>query len=272
MSTLRVFPTLSMLLLALTTAAPLQGQGSAAPSTAPDATLYTSYFSGSGYQNISWVVCGSTTSTEGCYDSGSLGPFGRAGAIIEGNPSANLKTSTVTRYIYVVDIASGSGGNAVTLYVYKKTDSVSSSFDTTTVKLTNTVSLPLTGGSKALCSMAANQGFLFIGTDQSPDAVRVQKSNLSMAQFGGFSPPINVTAITSDKYGYVAVTFGSGTNTGNIEFGPNGNSVGDGGGAWFMLNTVFGVSTSSLPASDYLPADRLVVRPKQAQKQSGRAE
>jgi hypothetical protein len=39
--------------------------------------------------------------------------------------------------------------------------------------------------------MAANKQFLFIGTDQSPDAVEIDKRTFSIIQLGGFSPPIN---------------------------------------------------------------------------------
>jgi hypothetical protein len=239
----------------------------AAHAAAPiDSTLYTSYFFGSGYQTMTLVVCGSTAQSEGCYGSASLGPFGKAGAMIEGNPTYNLTTNTVTRAIYVVDSASGTSGTGVKLYVYKKTDTITSSFDTISVSLVKSVTLPLTGGATAKCSMAANTGYLCIGTDQSPQGVRVQKSNLSTVLVGGFSPPINVTSITSDKYGYVTVTFGgfiSGED-GNYVFGPNGQSEGDGGGAWFMLSTDSGLSTSALPpvSSSVNLAERLQVHPK----------
>lgn len=234
----------------------------AAASQPPDYTLYTTYSFGTGYQNVYWVVCGSTAESEGCYASGSMGPFGRAGALIEGIQSVNQTTSTVTRYIYVVDVAAGSG-TAVTLYVYKKTDVVTSSSDTVTVTLVKTVSLPPTGGATAVCSMAANTGYLFIGTDQSPYGVRVEKNNLSYVQIGGFSPPMNVTSITADKYGYVTVTFGGPFDGGFYAYGPNGEEVEDGGGSDFMLSTDIGLSTAELPTSDSIPADRLVVRPKQ---------
>ena len=236
----------------------------AAASEPPDYTLYTTYSFDTGYQNVSWVVCGSTAETEGCYDAGSMGPFGRAGGLIEGIQSVNLTTSTVTRYIYVVDVAAGSG-TGVTLYVYKKTDVVSSSFDTTTVTLEKTVSLPLTGGADAICSIAANTGYLFIGTNQSPFGVQVDKNNLSYVQIGGFSPPMNVTSITADRYGYVTVTFGGSIGGGFYAYGPNGDEVEDGGGSDFMLSTDIGLSTAELPTSDGIPADRLVVRPKQRQ-------
>ncbi|HZR55351.1 MAG TPA: hypothetical protein VFA74_00640 [Terriglobales bacterium] len=230
--------------------------------TAPDATLYTSYNISSNLQTVNWSVCGSTQQSEGCYASGSLGPFGTTGALIEGNPAT--RGDTITRTIYIVDIASGSNASGVTLYVYKKIDTVMPSFDTVTVTLTKTVDLPLVGGTGALCSMAANGHFLFIGTNKSSQAVRVQKSNYALTQLGGFSPPINVTAITANSRGYVTVSFGgfSGGENGNYIFGPNGQGEGDGGGASFMLNTVGAVLPSTLPKSDAQLAGRLSVNVK----------
>jgi hypothetical protein len=166
---------------------------------------------------------------------------------LEGNPTVNHKTNTVTRRIYVMDVAAGSGTDVV-LYVYKKTDVITPSYDTATVSLTATVPLPITGGGSARGSMAANKGFLFVGTDQSPFGVRIQKSDLTLLQIGGFSPPLNVSSVTSNSYGYITVTFGTGGGfTGNIEFGPNGAGLGDGGGPWFMLNTTLGVVPSTIP-------------------------
>ena len=150
--------------------------------------------------------------------------------------------------------------------MYKKVDKVTASTDTITVTLTNTVNLPLTGGTSAQGFMAANNGFLFIGTDQTPQAVRVAKSNLALATVLGFSPPINVFAITANKYGYVAVTFGgSSTNVGGtVWLAPNGYSVQDGGGAYFLLDTINGVSSTGLPIFDALEPLPLSVHPKQA--------
>ncbi len=222
------------------------------PTAPPDETLYTSYFFSSNFQDATWIVCGSTQQSEGCYGSGQLGPFGKIGALMESN--ALVSGSTVTRAIYVVDCNTSTGG--VELFVYKKTDVVSASSDTITVTLVKNISLPLTGGSTAVCSMAGNRNYLFIGTNQSPQAAEVQKSNLSVTMVGGFSPPINVTSITSDAYGYVTVTFGgfvSGED-GFYTFGPNGEGEGDGGGAWFMLNPDLAVSTANLPSSDQKPS------------------
>jgi hypothetical protein len=248
---------LAIILLAMS--APLTAQTAIAPPAAPDSTLFTTYSLFSGDQTLDWMVCGSTTSSSGCYASGSLGPFGKIGAMIEGNPSTS--GSTVTRMIYVVDIAAGTSGTGVTLYAYKKTDTVSSTSDTVTVTLSKTVSLPLTGGASAVCSMAATPTLLFIGTNQSVQAVTVKKSTLTATQVGTYILGINVTSITVDKYGYVTVTqggFTSGSNGFSV-FNSTGVAQEDGGGADFMLDTTAATSTANLPPATSHLSDRLGV-------------
>ena len=100
---------------------------------APDANLYTNYYGTP--TSVNWIVCGSTLQSSGCYDFGTIGPFVQVGAMLESNPT--VKSNVVTRFVYVVDAAA----SPVTLYVYKKTDTVSSSFDTTVVTLFKAVSL-----------------------------------------------------------------------------------------------------------------------------------
>lgn len=207
----------------------------------PDATLFTTYNINTAGTSVSFVVCGSLPGSEGCYGSGTLGPFGKVGAMVEGYETVNLTLNTVTRSIYVLDIAAGTNANAVILYVYRKTDTISSSFDTVSLSLLKTVSLPIMGGASAHASMAATGSFVFIGTDQSPNAIIVKKGIFTFTGIGGFSPPINVAAITSDKYGFVTITFGAnGGNSGFIVFGPDGTTREDGGGAPFMLSTTQG--------------------------------
>ena len=221
----------------------LNAQNSSA--TPPDETLYTSYFFSGSYQNVSWIVCGSTQQSEGCYGFGQIGPFGNIGALMESN--ATVSGNTVTRYIYIVD--SNPSGGGVELFVYKKTDVVSASTDITTVTFDKSVSLGLSGGSSVATYMAANERYLFVGTNVWPQAVQVQKSNLKTSTVEGNAP---VSAITSDAYGYVTITFGDFLSGGNgfATIGPNGQNEGGGGGAWFLLNTQLGVSTAALPASD----------------------
>ena len=207
-----------------------------------DSTLFTTYTLPAG-NRIDWVVCGSLPGTSGCYGSGSLGPFGRIGAMIEGLPSQNLKAGAVTRYIYIVDVGYGSGGNEVALYVYKKVDAINGGNDTVSSSLFKTVVLPLTGGTATVASMGANTKFLFIGTNQDQLAVQLQKSNFAITQFSEVSGPYNVTSITADQYGFVTVTWGKGAGFEVID--KNGLPQSGGGGDSFMLNT----SVATVPSA-----------------------
>jgi hypothetical protein len=216
----------------------------------PDAGLFASYFFGNNYTSVAFLVCGSLPGTEGCYGSGEFGPFGHAGALIEGNPA--VSGNVVTRSVYVVDIAAGTSGDQVVLYRYLRTDTISGGNAQVTSTLTKTLPLPLAGGATARCSIAGNGGFLFVGTDQSPFALRLTKGSLAMTKIGGFSNNPTVASITADNAGYVTVSFGgnSGGPGGNVQFGPNGESEGDGGGALFLLNTQQGLSSKDLPTLD----------------------
>ena len=86
-----------------------------APAAAIDATLYTRYHTDPDQTIIDWNVCGSLPGSSGCYGSGTLGPFGRVGALLEGEPKTDLIANTVTRAIYVLEYASGPNQNEVVL-------------------------------------------------------------------------------------------------------------------------------------------------------------
>ena len=77
---------------------------------------------------------------------------------------------------------------------------------------------------------------VLVGTNASPNAVKVNKLTYSLTKVGAFSLP--VTAITADDYGYVTVTQAAATQgSGFSVYGPNGMSQEDGGGAPFIANT-----------------------------------
>jgi hypothetical protein len=249
MKTTIVFPmVVATTLICATFSYGQEGGVPAAPAAPPDATLYTTYTIDTAHTSVGLVVCGSLPGSSGCYGGASLGPFGKVGALLEGEPKVDLSMNTVTRAIYVVDIASGTNQNEVVLDVYTKVDTITTDFDTVTVTLSQTISLPLVGGTSAQTSMAANKQFLFIGTNRSPDAVEINKRTFSITQLGGFSPPINVSAITADQYGYVTLSFGrfNGFPTGSLVVGPDGGVQQSGGGALLMLNTVQAVLPSTL--------------------------
>jgi hypothetical protein len=205
-------------------------------------TLYT--FAPYIYQNLQWTLCGRNLNTSGCFVSGYLGPFGKADALIEGNPSV-VDTSTTAHAIYVVD-TEGGDGTGVTLYVYKETI-IGKDPSASTVTLLTTVPLPLTGGGSAICSMAGNDKFLFIGTNQTEHALRVRKSDLTVTNAGKWGLGAKVISMSSDKRGYITINFGvGGSNSGNIEYAPDGYSVGTGAPEFeFLLNTNIAVSAET---------------------------
>ncbi len=209
------------------------------PPVAPDANLYTTY-SGT-YASLMWTVCGSTSESSGCYGSGSLGPFVTIGAMLEGSPSVN--GDVVTRAIYIVD----AGANPMVLYVYTKTDTVTATFDTVSVTLTDTIKLPLLGGTDVSAYMAANQNFLFIGSDfigtNENTPVRVRKSNLRITKLTEFQG--GTLSITADQYGYVSVEQPDAFTV----YGPNGEAEEDGGGDQFMLGTTQAMPGAALVGS-----------------------
>jgi hypothetical protein len=233
-----------------------EGGVPAAPAAAIDATLYTRYHTDQGHTIVDWNVCGSLPGSSGCYGSGTLGPFGMIGALMEGEPKTNPRANTVKRAIYVLDYLSGPNQNEVVLYVYTKVDTITADSDTVTVTLDRTISLPLVGGLPNQCSMAANKKFLFIGTNQNPEAVQIDKRTFSVTQLGGFSPPINTSGITADQYGYVTLSFGSFSSSDQafIVVGPDGSAEEDGDGNGFMLNTDQAIKISPAIAGIQRPA------------------
>lgn len=137
--------------------------------------------------------------------------------------------------------------NVVALFVYKKTDVVTADSDTVTVNLARKIVLPLVGGKTVTAYMAANDAFLYVGTNQSDQAVVIDKHDLkSFTTLGAGSPPAPVASITADSYGYVTVTFGA-PNTSFAVFGPAGEIEENGGGGEFMLNDFNAVIPASVP-------------------------
>ena len=207
----------------------------AAPSQAAtiDAGLYTTYTAG-GNTTLSWVVCGSVGGSSGCYSAGELGPFSQIGSIIESAKVYDNREGTVTRELYIIDRAYGSSQNGVELYVYLRVDTIAGSFETTKFTLKKTISLPLTGGTEAVSMVAANKGFLVVGTSNSTVPVEVNKGTFAVTPLGIISQIPN--SITADNYGYVTVTSADGF----FVIGPDGSLQEDGGGSPFMINSLLG--------------------------------
>jgi hypothetical protein len=103
--------------------------------SALDAGLYSSYNTSGDRTEVYFTVCGSIGTGRGCYGGGTLGPVGRAGILVEGSPTQNTKLGTVTRFIYLLDMANGASGQGVALCIYKRVDTINpdTSYDTVTL-------------------------------------------------------------------------------------------------------------------------------------------
>lgn len=199
-----------------------------------DSGLYTTYTTDSAKTTLSWSECGSLAGGIGCYGAGSLGPFGYMGSIVESAKVYDNREGTVTRFLYVVDSAYGSGQNGVALNVYQRVDTIAGSYVTTTFTLKKTIPLSLIGGNQAVVYMAENKGYLVIGSSNSTEALQVNKRTLAITPLGIISgAPFSITA---DNYGYITVTSANGF----FVIGPDGSLQEDGGGSPFMINALIG--------------------------------
>ena len=178
-----------------------------------DSGLFSMYQYADDQSSIAVTICGNVGDSGGCFGGGTLGPFERACALLEGTP--HTKGDVVTRALYVLD-ARKSSTAPIVLYVYVRTDKIDPPFDDINFTLKKQLPLGITGGIKSRCSMAANEGFVYAGTDAS-SAVAINKIHFTIA------PASNgpVSAITADSRGYVAIV--SPSETGIVA--PDGTGV-----------------------------------------------
>ena len=233
------------LLLVTAIAIPVLGQ-----QKMPDSTLYTQYFTLQPPTQIHWVTCGSTQQSEGCYGSGTLGPFANACSIVQSVP-VPISSNTVIRYIYVLDSGSTAGGAVLT--AYKRVDVISPTYDTTTITTAATVPLTaLVGGTGVSCMLAQNPTNVYASTSQSTSAVAINKTSYSATSLSGFDGV--VSSISADSYGFVTINQVAGQGVhGFFVVGPDGSEQEDGGGDYFMINPINGMIPANYPWPTQLP-------------------
>ena len=228
----------TVMVVSLAVSLPLLGQ-----QRLPDSTLFTIYNTNQPRTQIEFSVCGSLPQSEGCYGGGGLGPFTNACAIVQSVP-APLNINVVLRYIYVLDTGSSTGG--ATLTAYKRTDTITPSFDTIRVTTVAVVPLPtLVAGPSATCLMAQNPAYVYVATTQGSNLLAVNKEDFSvtLADDNG----LNISALTADSYGFVTADWGTQFNE---VFGPNGGVQSEGGGAYFMINPIDAIYLADVPPFD----------------------
>jgi hypothetical protein len=200
----------------------------AAHGVALDAGLYSQYrLDGSG--TIGFIVCGQlNVSHGGCYSTPVLGKFEHACAVLDGEPRTNWNKSVITRAIYVLDKRTSSG-DAPLLYVFKRKDTISETYDDVSVTLVTKIELPMSGGAAAQCFSAANAAAVYVGTDLGPSAVSISKSTFDVQSV----LPQPVTSITADDRGFVSVS----GHDGSLVFDPTGVAVATGNGNSTVIST-----------------------------------
>jgi len=207
-----------------------------ASAQALDLEQVTTYSTDASKTYVSSLTCGSTTNASGCFGFATLGPFRQACAIVATpvwSKSEPNGSTTYSRRVAVMARGARTGERA-SLWIYLESNNVTANYITPETKLVKAVPLPITGGPTASCFMARNASGFYVGTNQSPDAVRVAP-DFTVATVGGFFPPIPVAGITSTADGHVAVTYKSGAADGFYVYRNNGSLVEDGGGASFMV-------------------------------------
>lgn len=191
-----------------------------------DAGLFADYAASDG-TSVNFTICGATQNSSGCYGGASMSPFERACAVLGGTPKQ--KGDVVTRAIYVLD-KRNSAKSPVTLSVYTRTDTISDSYDSVQVSLTKQIELDVKGGPKSHCFMAANDSFVYAGTDADAQIAVIDKTALSASPLAGSATLVSITA---DERGYVAVVF-----QGEFDvFNPAGIGEVGGGGQAYQVET-----------------------------------
>jgi hypothetical protein len=129
--------------LAAMAAALLIGLGTTPARALINDNLYTTYQFNSNDTAISWMTCGVTQQSSGCFGSGQLSGFGKVCAVLVG--AASIAGNTVTQAVCVLD-GSYQSGSHVVLDVFRKTDVITASSDATTFTLVKRAAVPLIGG------------------------------------------------------------------------------------------------------------------------------
>jgi hypothetical protein len=192
-------------------------------------SLYTTY-TFNGPNAIDLMTCGSTNMSQGCFGGASLTGLSGVCSLLAG-PATTSGHMTKQR-LYLLQTGSDAAP-VVTLEVYDKVVNAQPVMvgPNLTTKVTTTVSLfrsvkiaTLKGGSKATCSMAANNSSLFVGTSATQHAVELDKTKFAGHPFGGG----HLHEITANEEGYVTAIF-EGNNPSQYTFGPDGKSTAVGG-------------------------------------------
>ena len=229
---------------------PLVPTAGAAATSDPTTGLYAQFGFNQAFTQLTWSVCGSVNGSNGCYGTGTLGGFGRIGALIQGAPTVDATTGLVTRNLYVIDQAVGGGTSTTTqLRVFELDETVAAPNVTVAMKEVKRVSLPMKGGLGTQTWLVGNRNFLIVGNSADGSPYSVAKSGLAVQaqQFNG-----TLEEVTTNGYGFVETDHDTGFNPGEVTmfytYDANLQPVDSGGGgAGYFLNTEVGLPRTDVP-------------------------
>jgi hypothetical protein len=177
--------------------------------TAVDQNISIAFAPSANGNQISWLIAGAAQDSWG----GTLGPFNRACAAVQGTPT--ITNNVVTRSIYILDAGNG-GADVPALYVYDRTDVLTKkngqSIDSVSIVLNVSVDLPLVSSPSATCYMAANDSTVYVGTTADIYPVSIGKATLKPHQIpfgtGSWSTSDQVSSITASDEGVIVIGWG----------------------------------------------------------------
>ncbi len=129
--------------------------------------------------NILWMTCGYNATSEGCFGSGDLGPFGRPCAVA-GEP----------QLVVVADSVPGNSPQSL-LYFYTRNESA-----TPSATLAKTVAVAIPSSATATCHLAVNGNFAYFGTSASSTFYKIDLRTYALtsgSSCGGATSAITVS-------------------------------------------------------------------------------
>lgn len=210
----------------------------ASSKVAIDANVFTTYQL-YGTVGLRWLTCGTFSGGSGCFGSGYMFTIDRICGMLQG--ASSTTGDVVSQRLYV--LSGGSTAASTTNFqVWTKTVTMTPRSVTTKILLETQLSLPLASGSAVSCSMAANDGYIFVGRGTSDTAVKIDKADLKFETLTGLTSPGSVSRIMANEDGYIVVRFGSGASAKSYLYGSDGKLQREIDGDSVILNSATGLN------------------------------
>jgi len=216
-------------------------------------------------------VCGSTSESDGCYASGSLGRSAAWARSSKAMPATQAMSLSAISMSSTWRAAPPNRGDALGVEENRHGERL---VRLRPGRVRALGVAPSHRRRRANCYVVENTSFLYVGTDQGGIAVQVRKSNLALIPIGGAAGG-PITSITATDEGYITIAYGGPNELGAgfLSFDPTGNELQDGGGYSLFLNSRVGLSTFNIPSPPMRrPLRRFISRSWGAPARTGRLD